>query len=210
MPKSQDAEQKLIASQIERTSHLLVTTADFAARRIFLYGAIDDSTAYRIAVVLSVMDSSPGDITFFLNTSGGNVENGYAIYDAIRSCKNPVKIVGFGAVMSMGAIVMQAGDLRLMAPSARLMIHTGNVTFDGDVDSDKLISMSGEVEGIRERFIATLVERSGRPYKTVRDLLVKETYFSAFEALQLGLIDGVLTLPEKPSAVVEPQKRRRR
>lgn len=188
---------RMLASQIERTGHILSTTADYAARRIYLFGDIEDNAAYRLTVALHIMDATPGEIQLFLNTGGGHIESGFAIYDAIRFCRNPVTVIGFGAVMSMGAIIMQAGDTRLMAPYARMMIHTGNVGLGDDVDSDKLISIGHELEGIRERFISLLQERSGLSIGTITAMVKNETYFSAHEAVQNGLADGVVLMPEK-------------
>ncbi len=201
-------EAKQLAAQVERTGHVLATTADFAARKIFLFGSIDDSAAYRLAVALTVMDGTPGPITIMMNTEGGHIESGYAIFDCIRACRNTVTIVGLGSVMSMGAIIMQAADMRLMAPRARMMIHTGNVGFDGELDSDKLISIGGEMDGIRDRFVSILAERADISEKEVRQLVVQETYMSAEEALDRGFIDGVLVMPEKEPAELEKTQRK--
>lgn len=200
-------EDMQISSQIERTAQILQTSADYAARKIFLFGEIDDATAHRTVVALNVMDSVPGGITVLMHTCGGHVESGWAIFDAIRAAKNAVTIVGYGAVMSMGAVILQAADLRLMAPRCRLMFHTGSVSMVGDSDSDKLISVATEIDGIRERFIDLFTERSHLTRSRVRELLLKETYFSAAEALEHGLIDGVLVLPEKGPAATEKVKK---
>lgn len=199
-----------LASAIERTSHILSTTADHAARRIYLFGEIDEGAAYRFMVALQVMDSTPGEIVVFMNTPGGSIENGYAIFDAIRFTQNPVTVVGFGGVMSMGAIIMQAADLRLMAPKARFMVHTGNAGFDGEVDSDKLISIGEEMAGIRDRFIEILAERSGQAVKKVREWVLKETYLSAEEAFAHGFVDGIVVMPEKTPMKTIKVKRGRR
>lgn len=187
----------ILSSQIERTSQILNTSADYAARKIFLFGDIDESTAHRTVVALNVMDGSEGDITVLMHTCGGVIEAGWAIFDAIRATRKNVTIVGYGAVMSMGAVILQAADLRLLAPSCRMMLHTGNSGLGGEIDSDKLISMGEEINGIRDRFIDLFTERSHLTRGRVRELLLKETYFSAAEALENGFIDGVLVMPDK-------------
>lgn len=197
-------EARQVASQIERASAILSTTTDYANRRIYLFGDIDDGAAYRVTIALSVLDSSPGPITILMNSPGGNVESGWAIFDSIQLAKNPVTIVGMGAVMSMAAIIMQAADLRIMMPRARFMIHTGHFGADGAIDSDKLIAMGEEVNSMRERFIDILQERTGLPLAKVRELLIKESYFSAAEALRHGFIDGVATVAPKAPPEVEP------
>lgn len=201
-----------LASDIERTNHILSSSADHAARKIYLFGEIDDHTACRLVISLSVMDGEDEPITIFLNTPGGQIEAGYAIYDAIRLCNSHITVVGLGSVMSMGAIIMQAADTRLMAPRARFMVHTGNVNFDGEVDTDKLISIGKESDRNRDIFIEILSERSGMSRKRVQDMVVRETYLSAAEALEAGFIDGILTEQRKNSAPVEkigPAKRSR-
>jgi ATP-dependent Clp protease protease subunit len=203
----QSEESRVLRSQQERTSHILQTSADYPARKIFLFGDIDDESAYRTVVALNLMDTSDGDITILMHTCGGHVESGWAIFDAVRACKNPVTIVGYGAVMSMGAVIMQAADLRLMAPRCRMMFHTGNVSMPGEQDSDKLISVGEEIAGIRGRFIELFAERSHLNESQVRELLLAETYFSAEEARVHGFIDGVLVLPEKKTRATEKLKR---
>ncbi len=200
----------MLGSQYERTSQALQTSADYASRKIFLFGDIDDATALRTVVALTVMDGSEGDITVLMHTCGGHVESGWAIFDAIRAAKNSVTIVGYGAVMSMGAVIMQSADLRLMAPRCRLMFHTGNVSMMGDSDSDKVISMGQEIEGIRDRFIDLFTERSHLTRSQVRELLLKETYFSAQEALASGLVDGILVTPDKGPTETEKVKKKRK
>jgi ATP-dependent Clp protease protease subunit len=203
-------EEHMLGSQYERTSQALQTSADYASRKIFLFGDIDDAAALRTVVALTVMDGSEGDITILMHTCGGHVESGWAIFDAIRAAKNSVTIVGYGAVMSMGAVILQSADLRLMAPRCRLMFHTGNVSLMGDSDSDKVISMGQEIEGIRDRFIDLFTERSHLTRSQVRELLLKETYFSAEEALANGLVDGILITPDKgPTATTKTNRKKR-
>lgn len=194
---------KSLAENIERNAHILSTSADHAARKIFLFGDVDDHSAFRLVSALAVMDNEEDPITIYMNTPGGDVESGYAIYDAIRFCKSHVTIVGIGSVMSMGSIIMQAADTRLMTPMAKMMIHTGSASFGGEVDSDKLISIGQETIRCRAMFAKILAERSGLKLKAVEEMLIRESYMTAQEALEVGFIDGILTEQIKTVAPVE-------
>lgn len=178
----------------KRNESALSMAVDHQTRTIFLFGGIDDDAAYRFAVAMHILDADRNQpITVQLNSPGGVIEAGYAIYDTIKLAKNFVQIVGSGSVMSMAAIIMQAGDLRLMTPNARMMIHTGSVGFDGGLDSDKFISIGDEMKGVREHFIDILAERTELSRAKIEQMVLKETYLSAEEAKKLGFIDGMVT-----------------
>ncbi|CAB4127301.1 ClpP Protease subunit of ATP-dependent Clp proteases [uncultured Caudovirales phage] len=184
-------------SSLDIHAAIMDFSVDYSTRTIYLFGDIDFDSSMNVVVALSIMDREEGPITLMLNTAGGHVESGYAIYDAIKMCQNHVTMVGLGSVMSMGAIIMQACDRRLMAPNARFMIHTGHADGGGALDSDKLISMGLEIQAMREQFVDILAERSGRSKRKVKTLLLKETYLSAKEACAMGFADGILAAPVK-------------
>ncbi len=173
-------------------SDILDTSADTANRHIYLFGPIDDEEAYgAVASLLTMGMESDDRITLLMYTGGGSIEAGYAIFDAIKMISAPVTCIVLGAAMSMGAIVLQAADQRIMAPHARMMIHTGSVDVHGALDSDKTIALGRELEDIRERFLDVLAERATLPRHKIKQLLLQETYFSAAEALEHGFIDGI-------------------
>lgn len=170
---------------------VLETGADHARRHIFLSGDIDVTTSHEFAVAMSIMDSVPGDITVNLTSFGGSIEDGFAIYDRIKLAKNRVVVVGYGPVMSMGSIILQAGDLRLLAPSARFLIHDGSI--GAGMTTIKFIELGKEMQATLDRMIAVFVERTGMKADAVKKLMDMETYMSPAEAQKMGFCDGVVT-----------------
>ena len=129
-----------------------------------------------------------------LNCSGGDVLAGMAIYDAITSCVNKVIVYAHNA-MSMGSIILQAGDERILYPNATVMIHNGTVSRAGSPKTvenwqkyDK--SMDTRHEDI---YLAKIKEKKPRfTRKQLQDMLEHDTILSAQEAVDLGLADKIL------------------
>jgi ATP-dependent Clp endopeptidase proteolytic subunit ClpP len=204
MSKSKDMD---IESVYSYHAQVLGTTADYVRRIIHLYGDIDDAASYRFSVALGIMDREDGDITIQLSSTGGSVEDGFAIYDAIRLARNRVVIVGFGPIMSMAAVIMQAAELRLMAPNARFMIHDGHVGVE--TTALKFASAAREMSRCLERMVEILAERSGLTSQKILRLLNEETYLSAAEALESGFVDGI-AMSNKEGAAEEEDERKLR
>ncbi len=147
---------------------------------------------------LHVLDNLTGDkpITILLNSPGGDIINGMAIYDAIKACQHEVIIKVFGYAMSMGSILLQAGDRRLLSPNCKVMIHYG---YEGHAwDHPKTVQKWAE-EGKRltktmeEIYLTKLRERHPDfSKKSLAKLLDFDTILSAQEAVDLGLADEVL------------------
>ena len=95
-------------------------------RTLYLGQDIDDLSAERTIKGLHLLDSSDGNINIILSSPGGEVYNGMAIYDSILQCKNDVIISVAGWAMSMGSIILQAADYRLLHPNSVIMIHDGS------------------------------------------------------------------------------------
>lgn len=181
---------------------------DMATRMIY-FGSFTDSEDseagidHRISeviikslVALDIM-APEGDkpITIIMNSIGGDVYHGWAIYDAIRSCKNEVHVLVYGSAFSMAAIVLQAAHRRIMAPHARLMIHYGT---DGTYDHPKIVARWAD-EGKKldkmseDILLARIHERHPRfTRERLQRALDFDTILSAKEAVELGLADEVL------------------
>lgn len=171
---------------------------------------VDYLMAERVIKGLHILDSSVVDqgITIILNSPGGVVTHGLAIYDAIKHCKNHVTIKAYGHAMSMGSIILQAADDRLMAERAVMMLHVGNDSVSGHaINVERWVEWNKKV--LKEDEILFLSKiKQVKPRFTrdmVRKMLEFDKILSAREALELGLIDGVINdegeierLPEKP------------
>lgn len=145
--------------------------------------------------VLNAQDNrSP--IRALLNTPGGSVHDGWAIYDAICASSAPVDIEVYGQASSMGSIILQAGRERLLRPNSVIMIHDGYMQ-----DSERLPMRSSEAwakwsERERERMYTLFSERSKKPKKFWSKLCRQDTIFFAEDAVKYGLADRILR-PER-------------
>ncbi len=159
----------------------------------------DSAMAERAIKALHILDSTApsGDkpITILMNNPGGDEYHGMAIYDAIKVCKNHVTIVVFGHAMSMGSIILQAADKRVMAPNSRMMIHYGTW---GIHDHPKITYAWAEegkkFDSFMEQLYLEKIKKKHPDFtiKKVREMCNFDTFFNAKEALELGLIDEVL------------------
>lgn len=159
----------------------------------------DYAMAERLIKGLHILDSSApnGDkpITILMNNLGGDKYHGIAIHDAIKACKNHVTIIGLGYVMSMGAVIMQAADKRIISPNTRVMLHYG--TWSGYGHPKEMYKWADEgkkYDAMMELiFLERLVEKNpDTKLKKIRDMLEFDTILSAQEAVELGLIDEIL------------------
>lgn len=144
---------------------------------------------------LHVLDNlGQGDITVVLNCVGGDTLAGMAIYDAIRACKNRV-VISAHLAMSMGSIILQAGDERILHPNATVMIHAGEVSYANhpkSVDSwrkyDKVMDKKHE-----DIYLEKIKQKKPRfTREQLQKLLEHDTILTAQEAVDMGLADKVL------------------
>lgn len=159
----------------------------------------DGAMAERVIKGLHILDSSApngdGPITIIMNNIGGDEYHGLAIFDAIKSCKNHVTIKVFGHAMSMGSIILQAADVRIMSPNSRMMIHYGTW---GVHDHSKIAYKWAE-EGKKfdewmENLYLDKINDKHPDFKkqTIKKWLDHDTFFTATEAVNLGLADKVV------------------
>jgi ATP-dependent Clp protease protease subunit len=179
----------------ERVTNAIIESVDVQSRTIFLFDEINDQGAFHFIIALRLLDMSPGRITVVLSSAGGYDSSGWAIYDAIRQTKNKVRIEGYGHVQSMAAVILQAGDERLLAPNSRFMVHVGSIDGLGDeIEVQKLTGLLRETLVGCERYIHVLAGHAKRPVAAIRKEVEGETFFSAQEAVQLGYADGLLEM----------------
>ena len=165
-------------------------------RTIYLIGSIDSGLLSGFLPVLHSLDASRGPITVVLASDGGDVEVGWAIYDAIRGAKNRVTIDGYGNVYSAAVLILQAGDLRRLTKNCRVMLHNGSVDL-GSRDSRQVAAAALAYDQETDMYIQELALRSGLPRDRVKDMCDQETYLLAKEAVDLGLADRVIPYPKK-------------
>ena len=147
---------------------------------------------------LHVLDKSAwGDkpIRIIINNPGGDEYHGYAIYDAIRACESEVHIYVYGHAMSMGSIILQAGDKRYMSPRSKMMIHYGSWSFDGH-SLDFLRSAEEckkQCEQMEDIFLPKMQEQNPKMTRAkFKTMFSFDKYLNAQECIDLGLVDEII------------------
>ncbi len=162
-------------------------------RIIMLDEPIEDQTASMICAQLLFLQSEAPDrpVWLYINSPGGVVTAGLAIYDTMRHVTCPVATLCMGQAASMAAVLLAAGQpgMRLALPSSRIMVHQPSGGFRGQA-TDAAIHTT-EMLRLRAALDAILAAASGLSPDAVSALTERDTYLSAPEAVEMGLIDGV-------------------
>lgn len=163
-------------------------------RVIFLVGPVEDHSANIIVAQLLFLeaDNPDKDIHFYINSPGGSVTAGMAIYDTMRFIKPEVSTLCVGQAASMGAFLLSAGakGKRFALPNARVMIHQPLGGFQGQA-SDIAIHAQ-EILKIKAKLNRLLADHTGQPLEKIEKDTDRDNFLSAEEARQYGLIDRVL------------------
>ena len=162
-------------------------------RIVFLNGEInDDSSAIIISELLYLDSINNEDISLYINSPGGSVTAGMAIYDTINYIKSDVKTIGIGLCASMGAFILACGTpgKRLCLTNTEVMIHQPLGGANGQA-SDIVIAAE-RINKIKKRLNNILSCKTGQPLKKISKDTDRDYYFDADEALQYGLIDKII------------------
>ena len=164
-------------------------------RIIFLTGEINDQVADAIVAQLIYLEGKDPDkdISLYINSPGGSVTAGMAIYDTMNLIKADVQTICLGEAASMGAFLLSAGakGKRMALPSARIMIHQPLGGAKGQATDIELEAK--EILRMKDMLIGIMAENSGQPFEKVKDDCERDHYLSAAEACEYGLIDKVVT-----------------
>jgi ATP-dependent Clp protease, protease subunit len=158
---------------------------------------VDHFMAERIIKNLTILDRKihENGITIKMNNIGGDIYHGMAIYDAISTCQNRITIITYGHAMSMGSLILQAADKRIMTPNARMMLHYGQGQVSGHLLNiyktvDELKVMDEMINGI---YLSRVKEAKPRFTREEFENMIKfDCYLSAKQAIELGLCDKIL------------------
>ena len=163
-------------------------------RIIFLSEEVNDATASLVVAQLLYLEAQDPDkdIQFYINSPGGSVTAGMAIYDTMKYIKCDVATICVGMAASMGAFLLSAGTKgkRMALPNAEIMIHQPSAGTQGQI-TDMAIHMK-RLQTIKERMNRILAENCGKPVEVVTDACERDNFMTAEEAKAFGLIDRVL------------------
>ena len=163
-------------------------------RIIFLSEEVNDTTASLIVAQMLYLEAQDPDkdIQFYINSPGGSVTAGMAIYDTMRYIKCDVATICVGMAASMGAFLLAAGTKgkRMALPNAEIMIHQPSAGTQGQV-TDMAIHLK-RLEAIKARMNRLMAENVGKSVEEVTDACERDNFMSSQEALEFGLIDRVI------------------
>ncbi len=163
-------------------------------RVIFLVGAIEDHMANLVVAQLLYLESESGekDIHLYINSPGGAVSSGLAIYDTMQFVKPNVSTVCIGQAASMGALVLAGGEpgKRFALPHARIMIHQPMGGVQGQATDIDI--QAKEILRLRERLNEIMVKHTGRTMERIKQDTERDHFMESVEAVEYGLIDSVI------------------
>jgi ATP-dependent Clp protease protease subunit len=164
-------------------------------RIVFIGTPIDDQIGNLVVAQLLHLESDDPDkdISVYINSPGGDVYSGLAIYDTMQFIKPDVQTICFGIAMSMGALLLTGGakGKRLALPNSRMLIHQPSAGFEGqatdiDIHAREIIDMRGRIDQI-------FALHTGQPVEQVHTDMERDRFFKADQAVDYGLIDKVIT-----------------
>ncbi|MBX9964447.1 MAG: ATP-dependent Clp endopeptidase proteolytic subunit ClpP [Burkholderiales bacterium] len=163
-------------------------------RVVFLVGPVNDVTANLIVAQLLFLESEnpDKDIFFYINSPGGSVSAGLAIYDTMQFVKPDVSTLCIGQAASMGAFLLAAGakGKRFVLPNSRVMIHQPMGGFQGQASDIEIHAR--EILYLRERLNSLMAKHTGQDIATIEKDTDRDNFLSADESVKYGLVDKVL------------------
>lgn len=168
-------------------------------RIIFIDGEINDATADLVVAQILFLESENAekDISIYINSPGGSVTAGLAIYDTMQYVKCPIQTICLGQAASMGAFLLAGGTKgkRYTLPSARVMIHQPWGGVEGQ-ESDIAIHAK-EILRLKKLTIEHFAKQTGKPFDVVAKDMERDFFMSAEEALEYGIVDQVMNKRKK-------------
>jgi ATP-dependent Clp protease protease subunit len=163
-------------------------------RIVFITGAVEDDVATLIVAQLLFLeaDNPKKEINMYINSPGGVVTSGLAVYDTMQFVRPPVSTLCIGQAASMGSLLLAAGakDLRFALPNARIMLHQPSGGFQGQATDIMLHAQ--EILNLKKRLNDIYVRHTGQPLKKIEDALERDTFLTAEMAKDFGLVDRVI------------------
>ena len=164
-------------------------------RVIFVTGAIEDYMASLITAQLLFLEAEnpKKEISMYINSPGGVVTSGMAIYDTMQYIRPPVSTLCIGQAASMGSLLLCAGEenMRFALPNARIMTHQPSGGFQGQASDIEIHAR--EILDLRKRLNGIYEHHTGRSLKQVEKIMERDTFMTAEDAKSFGLIDEVVT-----------------
>jgi ATP-dependent Clp protease protease subunit len=169
-------------------------------RIIVVQGQVEAGMSGVIQAQLRYLEAQDAnkEITMIINSPGGSVVDGLAIYDTMRLVNCPITTVGVGMQASMGSVIMAAGDTRVLAPNAKVLIHQGSGQAEG-TPSDEKIGRAFH-DSLVDSLKTVYQDHIGLTREFWSLIMQRDTWFSAEQAKEIGFINGILEVPATKKA----------
>jgi ATP-dependent Clp protease, protease subunit len=173
-------------------------------RIIFIPGPIDDTMSTLIVAQLLFLEAEnpKKEIAMYINSPGGVVTSGLAIYDTMQFIRSPISTLCVGQAASMGSLLLAAGKagMRFALPNARIMLHQPSGGFQGQATDIMLHAQ--EILNIKKRLNDIYVKHTGQALKKIEDALERDYFLTSDMAVEWGVVDRVLDRrPDDPAAL---------
>lgn len=164
-------------------------------RQIEFVGSVnEDSVNSIISQILYLNSQSEDDeITIFINSGGGEVTSGLALYDVMSAVSCPIRTVCFGMAGSMAALLFASGDRRELLPHAQVMIHDPLIMGDMSGSALSVKNRADRLMRTREITAELIAKHTGKTISEIYKFTATDTYFTAEEAIEFGLADAIIT-----------------
>ena len=197
MQDPQDTLMNLVPMVVEQTSRgeraFDIFSRLLKDRIIFLTGVVEDNMAALITSQLLFLESEnpKKEISMYINSPGGVVTAGMAIYDTMQYIKCPVSTVCIGQAASMGSLLLAAGepDMRVALPNARIMVHQPSGGFRGQASD--IQRHADDIQAMKKRLNEIYVKHTGNKYSVIEKTLDRDHFMTAQETKDFGIVDHV-------------------
>ena len=181
----------------EKPTDIVIQKKFLDERKVFLWGEINDKSAKEITeklIYLELQDPNK-PITFYINTPGGSITAGMAIYDTMQLIKSPISVVVTGLAASMGSILLCGAKkgYRFLFPHARVLIHQPLIMGQIEASAVDIHIQAQEMEKSRAELNQILANASGQTIEKITHDTDRDFYLNAKEAIDYGLADEIIT-----------------
>ena len=163
-------------------------------RIIFLTGPIDDNVASLICAQILFLESEnpKKEISFYINSPGGIVWSGLAIYDTMQYVSSKIMTICIGQAASAGSLLLTAGEkgMRFSLPNSRIMVHQPSGGYQGQVTDIEI--QTNEIKRAKTKLNEIYSKHTGKKISEISSIMERDKYFSADEAIKFGLIDKIV------------------
>ena len=191
-----DEKEEKLAEKGGPSVSMLIQKKFLDQRKIFLWGAVTDETAKDLTEKLLYLEAiGPGqEITFYLNSPGGSVTAGMAVYDTMKLVTSPITVVVTGMAASMGSILLSGAPKgrRLLYPHSRVLIHQPLISGRMVGPATDINIQAKEMEKLRRELNQILASSSGQPLERIDRDTDRDFYLNATEAIAYGLADRIV------------------